>query len=103
MTLDPGRYTLVVGDLAAFQSIYGTDAPVAGEYAGHLGDKGEQLVLKLAAPLEAAIMRFEYADNWYPTTDGGGQALVIRDVTAPAVTWTYPESWRSSSPTPGGP
>ncbi len=103
MTLDPGRYMLVVGDLAAFQSTYGTDAPVAGGYTGRLGDKGEQLVLKLAAPLEAAIMRFEYADNWYPTTDGGGQALVIRDVTAPAVTWTYPESWRSSSPTPGRP
>ncbi|MBN1360151.1 MAG: lamin tail domain-containing protein [Sedimentisphaerales bacterium] len=103
MTLDPGRFVLVVADLAAFQSTYGSDLPVAGQYAGRLGDQGEQLVLKLAAPFEAAVMRFEYADSWYPATDGAGQSLVIRDVTTPPVTWNDPESWRASDPTPGAP
>ncbi len=103
MMLDPGGFVLVVGDLVAFQSIYGSDLPVAGQYAGRLSDRGEQLVLKLASPLEAAIMRFAYADSWHPSTDGDGQALVIRDVAAPAAVWSYPESWRPSAPTPGRP
>ena len=60
-------------------------------------------MLQLAAPLEAAIMRFRYADAWYPATDGGGESLVIEDPTAPAMTWDNPENWRPSEPTPGRP
>ncbi len=103
MVLAPGECTVVVSDAAAFQSGYGTDINIAGAYAGRLGNNGEDIVLQLAAPLEAAIMRFRYSDTWYPATDGGGESLVIEDPTAAVATWDEPESWRPSEPTPGKP
>jgi hypothetical protein len=103
MVLDPGGCTVVVGDLAAFRGHYGMSANVAGQYGGHLGNRGEGLVLKLGPPLEAAILRFRYADTRRPTPDGGGESPEIKDPTAAAVTWNDPETWRAADPTPGGP
>jgi hypothetical protein len=103
MTLNAGQCALVVDDLAAFQASYGTEPFVAGEYSGHLSDSGEDIVLRLAAPLEAAIMRFRYEDDWYPSTDGSGQSLAVEDVTVPAVLWNDSANWYPSQPTPGRP
>jgi hypothetical protein len=103
MTLAPGAYVVVVSNLAAFRSRYGMGVNVAGVYSGNFANGGEQVVLRLAFPLDAAILRFEYDDSWYPTTDGGGDSLVIVDTgTHPAI-WSEPESWQPSTPTPGGP
>jgi len=101
MFLDPGQYVVVVSNLTAFRSIYGTSTNVAGEYSGDLSNGGENIILKLPWPLEAAILRFEYSDLWYPTTDGGGSSLMISDPTAHPAAWTQPESWRPANPTPG--
>ena len=101
MFLDPDQYVVVVGNLAAFQSIYRTSTNVAGEYSGSLSNGGENIILKLPWPLEAAILRFEYSDRWYPTTDGGGNSLMIYDPAAHPATWTQPESWQPATPTPG--
>jgi hypothetical protein len=57
----------------------------------------------LALPWEVAIMRFRYEDNWSPATDGDGQSLVIKELTAAPVTWSYPENWRAAQPSPGRP
>ena len=103
MTLAPGECTVVAGDRGAFRSHYGTGINVAGQYAGRLSNSGETIVLRLPAPLEAAILRFRYADTWFPTTDGGGESLAIKDPAAPAVTWANPESWQPSLPSPGEP
>lgn len=103
MMLGPGEYAVVVDDIAAFQVSYGDTIPVAGQYEGRLDNGGEAVVLQLASPFEAAVMRFVYQDQWYPATDGDGQSLTIRDVTAAPVTWNDPANWRSSTPTPGGP
>jgi hypothetical protein len=103
MQLAAGKCTVVVDNLTAFQSAYGDGVAVAGEYTGHLSDSGENLVLKLAAPLEAAIMRFRYRDEWYPTTDGGGNSLVINDPLLPPATWNQSESWHAAAPSPGRP
>lgn len=103
MTLDPGQYVVVVDDIIAFRSFYGNDALVAGEYSGHLANGGERIVLQLASPMKAAILRFSYDDNWYPATDGEGQSLIIEDVTAAPVTWNDSANWRASAPSPGGP
>ena len=59
--------------------------------------------MQLAWPLEAAILRFEYNDGWYPTTDGRGDSLEIRDATAHPATWDRPESWQAATASPGGP
>ena len=102
-TLGAGECVVVVDDLATFRASYGMEPPVAGEYSGRLSDSGEDVVLKLAAPLEAAVMRFAYEDDWYPTTDGGGQSLATEDLTVPPVLWNDPENWYPSQPTPGRP
>jgi CotH kinase protein/Lamin Tail Domain len=102
-TLPAGQYVLVVDDTAAFDAAYGTDLPVAGEYSGNLSNEGEKIVLQLPSPLDAAILRFEYNDAWYPTTDGSGDALAIDDPQALPAAWTLPESWHPASPTPGRP
>ncbi|MFH1718213.1 MAG: lamin tail domain-containing protein [Planctomycetota bacterium] len=101
--LEPGGYIVVADSMASFRSAYGTGINVAGEYSGSLSNGGESIVLKLPAPLEAAILRFEYSDSWYPTTDGGGETLVIDQPLARPATWSNPKSWRPASPNPGRP
>jgi len=103
LLLGPGQRTVVVADAAVFQSSYGSDIPVAGAYSGRLNDSGEEIVLKLAEPFEAAIVRFRYDDSWHTTTDGGGMSLVIDDITAVPVRWSESASWRAADPTPGRP
>jgi len=103
MQLAPGRYVVVVAHRAAFESAHGSDIRIAGEYTGRLSNGGEDVVLKLAVPWDAAILRFRYDDSWHPATDGGGSSLTIADPAAAAVTWNDPDHWRPSEPTPGGP
>jgi hypothetical protein len=101
--LDAGQYVVVVSNLAAFRAMYGMGPRVAGEYSGGLSGGGEKIVLTLAWPLDAAIMRFGYSDRWYPLTDGGGQSLHIIDATAHPATWDEAASWRGAAPSPGAP
>jgi len=103
MTLEAGQYIVVVDDVAQFESIYGAGISLAGEYAGRLNDRGEQVVLKLPLPWDAAIMRFGYRDSWYPATDGDGRALAIEEPAAAPVTWNDPENWQAVPPSPGRP
>ena len=101
MMLDPGQYVIVVDNLSAFAEEYG-QKNVAGAYANNLSNGGEDIVLQLPWPYEAAIMRFEYDDTWRPSTDGQGDSLVIVDPCAHPAAWNHPENWRADSPTPGG-
>jgi len=101
MQLAPGQYVVLASNIAAFASEYGADVNVTGPYTGNLSNSGEAIVLALASPLEAAIMRFEYRDGWYPLTDGGGKSLVICDPSVHPAMWNLAESWKQSDPTPG--
>jgi hypothetical protein len=103
MQLAPGEFVVVAGDLASFRLRYGSGVRVAGQYSDNLSNNGEDIVLKLALPLEAAIMRFGYSDGWYPTTDGGGESLAIVDPMADAAAWSLADSWQPADPTPGRP
>jgi len=60
LILAPGGCTVVAGDSAALQSRYGGQARIGGRYSGRPSDAGEQIVLTLPQPLEAAILRFSY-------------------------------------------
>lgn len=102
-TLVPGQYTVVVADRNVFESRYGTQIDVAGEYTGKLDNGNEQLVLQLAKPLDAAVLRFEYKDGWYPSTDGGGHSLVMIDPAGSLDSWQDAESWRPSAVAGGTP
>ncbi len=103
LTLQPGECVVVVANQSAFRSTYGATPKVAGQYKGNLSDTGEKIVLLLPAPLDVAILRFDYSSAWYPTTDGGGKSLAIQDPAASPVTWNDAESWRAADPTPGKP
>jgi len=101
MLLEAGQYVVVVSNLAAFQSDYGTGVKVAGEYSGNLSNGGEKIVLSLPSPLDVAILRFEYSDVWYPATDGDGSSLVINDPLVHPATLSQSENWHSGTPSPG--
>jgi hypothetical protein len=102
MLLEPGRFVVVVKNLTAFRSTYGTGVNVAGEYSGNLSNGGERIVLSLPSPLDAAILRFEYTDTWYPATDGDGSSLAINDPLTHPATLSEPENWHAATPSPGG-
>ena len=102
MTIDVGEYVVVVSDVNSFDFRYDTSGiTIAGQYAGNLDNGGEEIVLKLPLPYEAAIMRFSYDDAWYPLTDGFGSALSIVDAYADPAAWDEKESWQQAPPTPG--
>lgn len=103
MTLEPGGCTVVVADQAVFESRYGTQIPVAGTYSGRLDNAGETIVLTLAEPLDAAVLRFAYKDGWHPTTDGGGFSLVIVDPAGPPADWQEARRWRPGLVAGGSP
>ena len=98
MQLESGEKVLVVSDMTSFNN---TSISIAGEYESNLSNSGENIVLKLAEPLEAAILRFKYSDQWYPATDGGGQSLEIIDPFIHPVMWNNADSWKAANPTPG--
>jgi len=100
-SLAPGDHVLVVKNIAAFTSRYGSRTNIAGQYAGNLANSGERIAL--IGPRREPILDFVYSDDWYPITDGLGFSLVIRDATAPLNTWGIKSSWRVSSASGGSP
>jgi hypothetical protein len=99
--LDVGQYVVLVANQAAFLSRYPTVTNIGGQYAGRLDNGGERLYLQGA--LGEPILDFTYNNSWYPTTDGQGFSLVIRNEYAPFSTWTNPASWRPSAALNGSP
>ena len=76
---------------------------MAGEYSGNLSNGGERIVLSLPLPLDVAVLRIEYSDTWYPSTDGDGSSLTINDPLNHPAILSQSESWRPASPSPGEP
>ncbi len=98
----PNEYIIVVEDIDAFESRYGTDLPIAGEYSGKLNNNGERIRLQDA--VGQTILDFEYSDDWYDITDGKGYSLTIID---PANTdpnsYSQKDSWKASAYIGGSP
>ncbi|NLH16823.1 MAG: lamin tail domain-containing protein, partial [Phycisphaerae bacterium] len=101
--LGPGQFIVVAANVAAFQARYGTEIDVVGPYSGVFRDRGEEIVLALPDPYPAAILRFDYQPDWYPSASGGGHSLVIRDDQSGAWMWDHAEGWRASSESGGSP
>ena len=81
--LDPGEFVLVVRNIAAFETRYGTTLSdrIAGEYSGEdttqkLSNSGEPVVLE--DYWNGIIAEFEYNDkgDWPALADGDGYSLV---------------------------
>jgi len=97
--LPAGGCCLVVKDVAAFETKYGSKLPIVGQYAGSLDNAGERIELVDAAG--AIIQSFEY-DDWFKSTDGQGFSLMVKDPkTSDPNSLNEEEAWRPST-TPGG-
>lgn len=88
-TLDAGESLVVVENVDAFQSRYGTTPRIAsgvdelGDVSGQFGNKlsngGERITLidAQSQPIRQVI----YNDDWYSSIDGDGNSLVVRNPT----------------------
>ena len=106
-TLAPGEMVLIVKNIEAFESRYGTDHNIAGEYiSGKLSNNGE--VLSIVDQYNGTIADFEYNDSrgWPLSADGGGHSLVPESAAIqgqPQGTLHYGGNWRASSYIGGSP
>jgi hypothetical protein len=101
VTLAAGESAVVVNDLAAFESRYGSGILSLGEFTGQLDDSGDRLVL--TGNLGEPIHDFTYTDDWHPTTDGFGFSLVTANESASPEAWRTAAGWRPSSAAGGSP
>ncbi len=98
--LAPGGRCLVVQDAAAFAARYGEGLPCVGRYEGSLNNAGERIGLQDAAGM--FVQAFEYRDDWYDMTDGGGYSLTVGDpAAADPNALADASAWRPSA-RPGG-
>jgi hypothetical protein len=103
-TLNPGGRAVVVKDRAAFESRYGVGlANVVGTFPDDaLNNGGERVRLEDASG--EVILDFHYdARSWYPSTDGLGRSLVIRNPGADVGSWGDKAAWRPSGVRNGSP
>ncbi len=100
-TLQPGQRIVVVENIDAFQTRYGSDLPVAGQWSGRLSNGNELITL---SAFGAVIQQFRYQDDWHPATDGSGATLEIIDAAfANLDLWNQPTGWQSSPRSGGSP
>ena len=105
LNLTAGDYGLIVRNLDAFKARYPNWASlnILGEFEGQLSNGSEKLELGYDAPDIAALADFEYHDNWYPSTDGEGFSLVLRDSQSASSSWNQRNAWRHSAGIDGSP
>ncbi len=104
MTLAPDEYVVLARDVAAFEAWYGDGVNVIGGYdPDALSNAGEDVVLQMPAPYDAAVLRFEYDDDWYPSTDGDGPSLVVENPDDHRASWRQRSAWRAASVAGGSP
>ena len=97
--LGPGERVIVVDNLSAFETRYGSDLPVAGQWRGGLSNRSETVTLTVGTEL---IQQFTYSDQWHPETDGRGASLEIADANDSNLgRWSLATGWRTSIK-PGG-
>ncbi|HUF60985.1 MAG TPA: lamin tail domain-containing protein [Verrucomicrobiales bacterium] len=96
--LGPGQFLLLVLNRDAFEALYGTGIPVAGEFAGgtRLNNGGETLKLEDASNNTVFEISYDDQEPWPAAADGQGSSLSLRR----AEVGTNPEdpaSWIASS------
>ncbi|MBN2019971.1 MAG: lamin tail domain-containing protein [Sedimentisphaerales bacterium] len=101
-TLAAGQHILVVKNINAFQTKYGTGRYIAGIYVGPLDNDGERIRLRDA--VGAIIHNFTYKDDWRSITNGDSYSLTIINPSNPDVnSWDIKKNWRASAYVNGSP
>lgn len=98
--LPPEGRTLLVSNLAAFESRFGDPSAlsIAGQFEGNLDNDGEMIVLEDQDRRVLLSLTYNDAPPWPATPDGDGPSLVLRH---PTLDPDQPGSWRPSL-APGG-
>ena len=100
--LAAGEYVVVVQDRSAFETRYGRNINIAGQYSGRLDNAGERIEFQDA--IGRMILDFRYENGWRSITDGEGFSLTIIDPVNPDVnSWNEKDSWRPSAYAGGSP
>ncbi len=101
LTLQPGRYCVVTNNTAAFTTLYGTGATIAGQSTGSLNNDGERIELKDVDG--NPIHDFNYSDlaPWPLAGDGLGSSIEVL-VADPAL-YGLGTNWRASQELGGSP
>jgi hypothetical protein len=100
MTMAPGSRILLVRNVAAFESRYGSGLNVVGAFGGALNDAGEEITLVQG---NSTVFDFTYSDGWYPITDGGGYTLTALSPTQAPALFSQAAGWRASDTVNGTP
>ncbi len=109
-SLGPGAFVLVVRDQGVFESRYGTEFNIAGQYTGNVQDKlsngGEKV--KLVDYWHGTIAVFDYDDSrgWPLAADGAGHSLVplVSAIAGePNDSLSYGRNWRAGTNINGSP
>ena len=99
-SLGPDAFVLVVKNLTAFESRYGSGLPIAGQFAsGNLNNAGEKLVVMDGATTLFDISYMPSGD-WPIRADGRGATLQLQDPDDDPSSGT---SWRGSTEFLGSP
>ena len=99
-TLAAGAYGVVVKNLAAFQSRYGTSVNVIGTYTGSLNNGGENVAVSNGFGQVLESFTYNNKAPWPTAPDGGGPSLEINSPTADP---TNPANWHASTSPIGSP
>ena len=99
--LAAGQSAVIVANVAAFQSRYGSGLLILGTFTGSLNNASDHLTL--LGGLQEPILDFSYSDSWFPATDGFAFSLVTVDENAPTSAWNSITNWRPSSVLGGSP
>ncbi len=103
VSLPVGERVVIANDSAAMLQRYGSGINLAGQYSGQLSNGSEELILRLANPFDAGILRFEYDSRWASSTDGLGRSLEVVDPTTSFSDWGEKTNWQASVETGGTP
>jgi hypothetical protein len=100
--LAAGEHIVVVRNRQMFETRYGNNINIAGQYTGKLDNAGERIELQDA--IGRTIQNFRYENGWRSITDGEGFSLTIIDATNPDLnSWDQKDSWRPSAYAGGSP
>ena len=101
VTLQPGQFCVVTNDSAAFQTLYGTNITIAGQYTGSLNNDGERITLRDSE--NNVILDFTYADvaPWPTAADGGGKSIEVLSFNSNL--YGTGTNWRAGQETGGSP
>ncbi len=100
--MQPGEVMVLVKNLDVFESRYGSDINVVGEYDGKLANGGE--TIELVAADGSKISRFTYGDSgdpgWPAAPDGSGSSLQVVDIDGD---YDEPGNWTNGTTNGGSP